>query len=164
MCRHKSLWLIVLFTLLAGCRQEQVSIGNTAPPLAAFDLQGQQVNLDRWQGKAIYLTFWSASCGGCIAEMATLEKLRQQGTGNLVIVAINTDSDNTDIQSILARHPVSFPVLRDQLGITQERYLVTGTPTAFLINASGDVIDQYQGMRDAQTLSTLLRKQTTENP
>ncbi|MEH0832499.1 TlpA disulfide reductase family protein [Pectobacterium cacticida] len=143
---------------LSGCKEEQVSVGAQAPALAAYDLTGQQVDLSRWQGKSVYLNFWSSGCGGCMVEMGALEKLSQQYGDKVVVVAVNTDPDGVDISAMLAHHRVTYPVVRDQLGITKERYQVSGTPTSFIIDAQGKVIDQHQGARDEAQLTALFQQ------
>lgn len=143
---------------LSGCKEEQVSVGAQAPALAAYDLAGQQVDLSRWQGKNVYLNFWSSGCGGCMVEMGALEKLSQEYGDKVVVVAVNTDPDGVDITSMLAHHKVTYPVVRDQLGITKERYQVNGTPTSFIIDANGKVTDQHQGVRDEAQLTALFQK------
>ncbi|GKW39380.1 TlpA family protein disulfide reductase [Pectobacterium carotovorum] len=142
---------------LSGCKEEQVSVGAQAPALAVYDLAGQQVDLSRWQGKSVYLNFWSSGCGGCMVEMGALEKLSQQYGDKVVVVAVNTDPDGVDITSMLTHHNVTYPVVRDQLGITKERYQVSGTPTSFIIDASGKVTDQHQGVRDEAQLTALFQ-------
>lgn len=143
---------------LSGCKEEQVSVGAQAPALAAYDLAGQQVDLSRWQGKSVYLNFWSSGCGGCMVEMGALEKLSKEYGDTVVVVAVNTDPDGVDITSMLAHHKVTYPVVRDQLGITKERYQVSGTPTSFIIDANGKVTDQHQGARDEAQLAALFQK------
>ncbi|MFP9229646.1 TlpA family protein disulfide reductase [Pectobacterium cacticida] len=143
---------------LSGCKEEQVSVGAQAPALAAYDLTGQQVDLSRWQGKSVYLNFWSSGCGGCMVEMGALEKLSQQYGDKVVVVAVNTDPDGVDISAMLAHHRVTYPVVRDQLGITKERYQVSGTPTSFIIDTQGKVIDQHQGARDEAQLTALFQQ------
>ncbi|VDR26789.1 thiol-disulfide oxidoreductase [Raoultella terrigena] len=70
--------IMLLLTLLVGCKEEKLARGEPAPALAAFDLQDNAASLERWRGKAIYLNFWSAGCGGCLAEMDTLQALSQR--------------------------------------------------------------------------------------
>lgn len=41
---------ILLVLLLAGCKEEKLARGETAPALAAFDLQGKPASLERWEG------------------------------------------------------------------------------------------------------------------
>ena len=79
---------ILLLLLLAGCKEEKLARGETAPALAAFDMQGKPASLERWEGKAVYLNFWSANCGGCLAEMDTLQALSQRWPDKLVVVGV----------------------------------------------------------------------------
>lgn len=157
-------WLnfFLLILLLAGCKQEQLTIGEPAPALAAFDLQGKPTALSQWQGRPIYLNFWSASCGGCLAEMEALSKLSEQWQGKVVVLAINTDADDLDIMALLRQRRIHYPVIRDQLNITQERYQVIGTPTSFLLDAQGRVIAQHQGAHSPQELADIFRRLAQE--
>lgn len=144
--------ILSLTVLISGCKEEKLAVGKPAPALATFDLQGRESGLERWQGKAVYLNFWSADCGGCLAEMDTLEALSKKWRDNVVVVAVNTDPDTVRLEDLLAKHQVSYPVLRDQLKITQERYQVIGTPTSVLIDPQGRVLEMHQGMRKAPEL------------
>ncbi|BDT24178.1 TlpA family protein disulfide reductase [Citrobacter freundii] len=144
-------WINVLtfaiLVLISGCKEEKLVVGQQAPALATFDLQGGKAGLERWRGKAIYLNFWSAGCGGCLAEMDALEALSKKWGDNVVVVAVNTDPATVNIDDLLVKHQVSYPVLRDQLKISQERYQVIGTPTSVLIDRDGRVLELHQGMR-----------------
>ena len=149
---------MLLVLLLAGCKEEKLARGETAPALAAFDLQGKPASLERWEGKAVYLNFWSASCGGCLAEMDTLQTLSQRWPDKLVVVGVNTDPEQVDIAPLLAKHGISYPVLRDQLHITQDRYQVIGTPTSIVIDPRGRVRDLHQGWRKPEELQAVFTR------
>ncbi|WP_038936717.1 TlpA family protein disulfide reductase, partial [Yersinia pestis] len=105
---------------------------------------------------------WSVNCGGCLAEMATLNQLSQEYQDQAVVVAINTDPEQVEIAPVLAQHNINYPVIRDQLGITQERYQVIGTPTSFLIDRNGKVIEWHQGVRNEQELTALFKQKVSE--
>ena len=117
--RWHNVLLLAAAILISGCKEEKLAVGAPAPALAAFDLQGQESGLERWQGKAVYLNFWS----------------------------VNTDPETVRINDLLAKHQITYPVVRDQLNITQERYQVIGTPTSVLIDSEGRVLELHQGMR-----------------
>ena len=90
--------------------------------------------------------------------MAALNKLSDEYQNDIVVVAINTDSEKVDISPILAQRKLSYPVIRDQLGITQERYQVIGTPTSFLIDRQGKVTEVHQGARNEKDLAKLFQQ------
>lgn len=158
--RWLNVFILSLAVLLSGCKEEKLAVGETAPALAAFDLQGKASGLDRWQGKSIYLNFWSAGCGGCLAEMDSLETLSQKWGDSVVVVAVNTDPGTVSLDALLAKHQVSYPVLRDQMKITQERYQVIGTPTSVLIDPQGRVLEWHQGMRKPAELAATFARLT----
>lgn len=153
-----SILLLSLTVLLSGCKDEKAEIGAAAPALAAYDLQGNQASLEQWKGKYVYLNFWASNCGGCLAEMPALEKLSKEFGDSIVVVGINTDKDEMNIQALLDERQVSFPNIRDQLSITQERYQVIGTPTSFLIDPQGKLTDQYIGMLHEPELKAIFEK------
>lgn len=150
--------LLAIALMLNGCKEEKAEIGALAPALAAYDMQGNKVSLEQWQGKHVYLNFWAANCGGCLAEMPVLEKLSKAFDDNIVVVGINTDNSELNIQALLDERQVSFPNVRDQLAITQERYQVIGTPTAFLIDPQGKLTGQYVGMLHESELKAIFEK------
>ena len=150
--RSLSGFILLLLVLLSGCKEEKLAQGSPAPALAAFDLQGKDVSLESWKGKGVYLNFWSSGCGGCLAEMDTLQALSKQWGDKVVVVAVNTDPDSVDIRALLEKHQITYPVLRDQLKITQERYQVIGTPTSVMIDSQGRVLDLHQGVRKPEQL------------
>ncbi|WP_431221778.1 TlpA family protein disulfide reductase [Serratia sp. L9] len=150
--------LLAAALLLNGCKEEKAEVGAAAPALAAYDLQGNPASLEKWQGKHVYLNFWASNCGGCLVEMPVLEKLSKEFGDSIVVVGINTDKEEMNIQALLDERQVSFPNVRDQLAITQERYQVIGTPTAFLIDPQGKLTGQYIGMLHEPELKAIFEK------
>ena len=71
---------------------------------------------------------------------------------------VNTDPEQVDIAPLLAKHGISYPVLRDQLHITQDRYQVIGTPTSIVIDARGRVRDLHQGWRKPEELQAVFTR------
>lgn len=140
--------LLLLGCFLSGCKEENVlTIGATAPELGALTLNDQPVSLKTWQGKYVYLVFWSDSCGGCFSEMPHLQALSQQYQHDLVVVGVNTDANADRIKSIQNQMGLTFPMVRDQLGISSERYKLPGTPAAYLIDREGRLLSQSIGFQ-----------------
>ena len=92
--------------LLASCKEETATIGQKAPEIAAFDLQGNKVSLQQWQGKTLLLSFWSETCGACISELKTLEQMQQRYPDKIQLVAINVDGEKADTQAIVNKRQI----------------------------------------------------------
>ena len=78
--KNKFVKLLAISAVIFGsvsCKDEVAAIGQKAPDIAAYDLQGKEVKLEDWKGTRL-LTFWSETCGRCVAELKEFEKLNYQ--------------------------------------------------------------------------------------
>lgn len=151
----KILLLSAVTFLLVSCKEQIAVVGEAAPEIAAFDLQGNQVQLNHWKGKKILLTFWSETCGACVAELKMLSQWDKEYPNKVQIVAINVDGDNADTLKAVEKHQLEMPVLKDQMKITAERYMLLGTPTAFVIDQTGKILYKFEGVIPKENLKTV---------
>lgn len=137
----------VIFSLiLVACKEQTAEIGKPAPDFATFDLQGNKVELNQWQGKKLLVSFWSETCGVCVAELNELDKMAQAHPDQVQVIAINIDGENANTQTIVEKRKIRLPVLKDQLKMTGERYGVVGTPTSFVIDDNGNIQAKFEGL------------------
>ena len=144
---------VVFFS--ASCKEESAQIGQPAPEIAAFDLQGNKATLSDWQGKTVLINFWSETCGACIAELRTLQQWAEKYPNQVQLVAMNIDGEKADTQAIVTKRQLTLPIFKDQMKITAERYQLVGTPTSFVIDPSGKVIYKFEGLLPEEELQRL---------
>lgn len=70
-------------------------------PFALADTSGNDISLDKFNGKYVYLNFCTTSSYTCIQEFALLQKLYDRYKQRLEIVTILTDKDKRDIAPFL---------------------------------------------------------------
>lgn len=147
---HNLYAFFIIFTLvlaLVGCKEQVAVVGEQAPEIAAFDLQGNKVELSQWKGKKVLLTFWSGNCGMCVKELELFEqRIASTPSADVQIIAINIDGENADVEKILAKQGIELFVVKDQLKISAERYQVIGTPTSFVIDHMGKILYKFEGV------------------
>ena len=144
---------VIFFSV--SCKEESVQIGQPAPEIAAFDLQGNKASLSDWQGKTVLINFWSETCGACIAELRTLQQWAEKYPNQVQLVAMNIDGEKADTLAIVTKRQLTLPVFKDQMKITAERYQLVGTPTSFVIDPSGKVIYKFEGLLPEEELQRL---------
>ena len=144
---------VIFFSV--SCKEESVQIGQPAPEIAAFDLQGHKASLSDWQGKTVLINFWSETCGACIAELRTLQQWAEKYPNQVQLVAMNIDGEKADTQAIVTKRQLTLPIFKDQMKITAERYQLVGTPTSFVIDPSGKVIYKFEGLLPEEELQRL---------
>ena len=149
--KQLSLFSIALFILL-GCKEPQkAEIGQTAPAIAVFDAQNHALTLPN--SPKVLLSFWSGTCGACVAELKTLQLWAAKNPGVLQVLAINTDSQ-ADLAQLTKKYQLELPMAKDQMQITGERYQISGTPTSILIE-QGIVREKFEGLISEADLARL---------
>jgi peroxiredoxin len=124
------------------------------PPKAAPDFtlpttDGQQVSLQQYRGKVVFLNFWATWCIPCREEMPALERLHQTyQTQDLAIISIDLKESADQVKVFFQKHSLSFPALLDQDGSVFRDYLVAGMPTTYLIGRDGTMLARGVGGRD----------------
>src|SRR5919109_4206264 len=100
-----------------------------APDFTLLNTDGQQVSLQQYRGKVVFLNFWATWCIPCREEMPALEQLHQTfQPQDLVILAINLKEGAEQVKTFFQQRTLSFPALLDQNGTVFRDYSVAGMP------------------------------------
>ena len=130
-------------------------VGKKAPDFTLDDLDGNQVSLASFAGKAVVLEWFNPGCpfvkrahsAGSLVDAAN----RHTGAG-VVWLAINSGgpgnqgADPADNKAAAAQWKLTHPILLDPSGTTGKAYGATNTPHMFVIDKSGTVV--YGGAID----------------
>ncbi len=122
-----------------------------APVFRLPTLQGsQEVALQDFRGKVVYLDFWASWCGPCRQSLPALNSLYHELSGlDFEVVAINLDEQAEDALRFLERYPVDYTMLVDRSGKTPRAYELTGLPTSVLIDQNGVLVASFEGFDPA---------------
>ena len=150
-------WCIsALVLLLAACNDGESAkeeTGAVARPLVALGLHDEVVSLPEAPARPLILNFWSATCGMCVKELQEMQRLQAAHLQAVDILAVNIDgADSKTLQAVATRRELKVPVAADQLGVTAERYRVSGTPTNFLIGRDGKIVAAREGLLEREVL------------
>lgn len=125
-----------------------------APAIQVTTLDGQSVSLKSLQGRPVLVTFWATTCPGCVKEMPHLVDLyRELGPKGLEIVAIAMSYDPPEQVRELARQKqLPYTVALDDGSAASAFGDVKLTPTNFLIDPQGRIVQQKLGEMDMEQL------------
>jgi peroxiredoxin len=126
-----------------------------APALSITTLQGKPLSLSALQGRPVLVTFWATTCPGCIKEIPHLIELyRELAPQGLEIIAIAMEYDPEDqVRTMAAQKQFPYPVAIDKDGGAARAFGgVTLTPSSFLIDPQGRIVQYKLGEMDMQAL------------
>lgn len=111
---------------------------------------GEISKLEDYKGQLVLVDFWASWCGPCQSSLPAYDKLRNElqqkyGTQSFEVLAINVDITKEEGIAFLDKNPLTFPVLRENTGKTQQKYQLVGLPASFLIDKEGKLIIAHQG-------------------
>ena len=130
----------------------------TAPDVVFRTLSGETLALRAAAGPTL-VSFWSTSCRVCLHEMPELARLHaEHAPRGFALIAVAMPHDRPDAVLELAEaRGWSFPVALDIDGTVLAAFEpVPGTPTSFLIDADGTVLERRVGPVDIEALERFL--------
>jgi peroxiredoxin len=130
-----------------------------APQETFVSLMGERIPMPPASGKVMLVNFWATDCPVCIREMpdlvATHEKYRGRGL-EIVAVAMRHDPPHYVIR-YAEDNRLPFKVALDSLGEHAKAFGgVRATPTTFVIDRRGNIVERIVGMPDFGRLNALI--------
>ena len=120
-----------------------------AQNFALKDLNGNEVHLENYRGKVIFLNFWTTWCPACLVEMPSMEKLYSEFKNkDFIILAVDMQEDPETVKMFKARFKLSFPILLDTDGVVASYYGVNAIPATYIIDRGGHLYAAALGARD----------------
>jgi len=134
----------------------------SAPQTTFITLAGQKLPLESLRGKVVMVNFWATSCPGCIKEMPelvnTYRKYHERGL-ETVAVAMSYDTP-AYVKQFTERSGLPFTVALDADGSAAQAFgNVRLTPTTFVIDKQGHIVQQILGEPDFAKLHALLEQE-----
>jgi len=120
----------------------------TAPKISLDIIDGRKIDLHALQGKPLFVTFWATTCSICVKEMPHLAALYNElGKDKFEIIAIAMPYDPPNLVVALSeKEKIPYPVALDINGNAVKAFgNIQVTPTSFLIDSKGNVVQQNIG-------------------
>jgi len=148
--------LLCGFLALTGCPD---STTTTAQDFTLKDLDGKDVSLSSYRGKAVLVNFWAVGCPPCRSEIPHLVQIYNRlGDSGFVILGVNAWDEPTDtVKNFVKEQGIRYPVLLMGSGVA-EKYNVQGIPTNLFIDPRGMIAARELGFRGESAMEDQIKK------
>jgi peroxiredoxin len=122
--------------------------GGPAPAFTLTTLEGQAGALSQYKGQVVMVNFWATWCGPCQQEMPLLDQMyKKYKPAGFTLIGVNVDKEAPAVKELLARKPVSFPVLLDPANQVSKAYHVDEMPSSVIIDRKGEIRYIHRGYK-----------------
>lgn len=127
---------------------------HSSPIASAQDSQGNIIHLSDYHGKWIVLNYWASWCKPCMVEIPQLNEFyRAHKNTDAVVLGVNFDQvDNQQLQKLVQKFAISYPVLNSDPGPKLGIEHVQGLPSSYLINPEGKLVKTLMGEQTQKQL------------
>ena len=107
-------------------------------------LSGERVRLEAYRGRVLFVNMWASWCLPCVAEMASIQRLRDSLQGSGVEFLLISPEDPEPVERFLRRYAYNLPVF---LEVTEmpEDFGLRALPTTFVVERSGNIVLKHRG-------------------
>jgi thiol-disulfide isomerase/thioredoxin len=111
-----------------------------------IDVNGQPVQFADLKGKVVFINNWASWCPPCIAEMPSIQQLKNKLKGeNIVFVMVSFDEDRDKATAFMKKKGYDFEVYYPG---NKYSFLTESIPTTFILDKTGRLISEHTGMAD----------------
>jgi peroxiredoxin len=156
---------IVLAAIVAGAAALVHRPSQPAPALTLMSLEGKAVALESLRGKVVLVNFWATDCVVCLNEMPAMTEtyIKYEPRGfEALFIAMPYDRPDRVLHYARSRE-LPFIVALDIQGEAARAFGgIRGTPTTFVIDKAGRIVERILGEPDFGRLHGLIERKLEE--
>jgi peroxiredoxin len=121
--------------------------GKMIPNLKFNTIKGKRYINSDLRGKVLVINFWFKACAPCVAEMPSLNKLRNEFKDkNVLFIGFSSDTDQTLKSAYLNPEKFLFEIVPNSREIEEKFFFYgAGYPTTYIVDQNGRIVKTWTG-------------------
>lgn len=162
----KLLAVFSIVGLFIGCTSKTKNSTEESPNTITLEsiklasLTGEEIDMDEFKNKTVFLNFWATWCKPCIQEMPTIENAQSLLKNKNVVFLLASNESTEQIESFKARRNFQLQFVQVQ---NFEALNIQALPATFIFSKDGDLVFSEVGFRmwDTPENLNLITKDST---
>lgn len=141
-------------------RDEKPLVGFMAPNFTLVDKDSNEVTLEQYRGKPVFVNFWASWCPPCREEMPYIQEAYDKYGDEIVFLLVNvTPGDSRDAAlKFMEVNQYDMPILFDLDGSVSDLYRANSIPTSFFIDKNGIIKVRHAGLMNYTQIEDYINK------
>lgn len=141
---------------------------DTNSVLKGLDQNGNQIAIEDYKGKVVFVNFWATWCPPCQHELPDVQKLyeKYKDSDEVQILSIvkpnGQEKSKSGIIDYLDEHSYNFPVLFDEDSIYYE-YAIQSMPTTIMFDKEGKPYGKVSGALQYDMMESIIEQTLNAN-
>lgn len=138
---NKYIFSFLIITSLFSCQNK----ASFRDGLAVTTLDGEEIELNKYGDKVIFLNLWATWCAPCIKEMPSIEAVSKKFGGKVEFIL----ASNEEMERIIKfKEKKPFDLNYVFMNTSPESIGVYALPATFIIGKNGEIAFEEKGSRD----------------
>ncbi|MGC5328592.1 TlpA family protein disulfide reductase [Brevibacillus sp. SYSU BS000544] len=158
--------LVVVIWLTMGNtdRNQEVlvipEVNYKAPAFTLPALYGQEVSLEQYKGKPVFINFWASWCPPCRMETPDLTTLYEKYKNRIGFIGVNVTAqdDLENVNDFVNEFHVTFPIALDHSGEVSKQYKIIAMPTSYIVDKNGVIVFKKTGVVTKPEIEQVLER------
>ncbi|MGE0322533.1 MAG: TlpA family protein disulfide reductase [Polyangiaceae bacterium] len=108
-------------------------------PIGGRTTAGARIDLKALEGRIIVVKFFAKYCKPCEKTLPGAQRLHQ-ASPDVAVIGISEDESQAELDYLVQKHGLSFPIVRDPGNVIAGRFRVTALPATFITDKTGKVV------------------------
>jgi thiol-disulfide isomerase/thioredoxin len=124
-----------------------LTIGSESPNIAGKDLHGRPLDLLKYRGSVVVLSFWFTGCGPCMGMIPHEQRLVETYKGRpFALLGVCTDESVDEARKTAEEHKMDWPCWFDGgNGPIARDWKVISWPTIYVLDKTGRIVTHQLG-------------------
>ena len=110
--------------------------------LTVLDSTGTSVNLEKFRGKKLLVTYYASWCGDCLRELKSLNEIKNEKLSDIEVIAITDEAEGKMTAFQRKKH---YPFYFFRINKSFSEMKVYSIPVNYIVNRKGQTVWEKVG-------------------